>query len=126
MLVGFLCNTLVAQTTTDKVENVKVEQTVKKCSSEGLRNVLLRNQQKLAVKMLKLIKQLQKRVAQQRKKAALKTKQKNLHQKNALKEMLVVQRQVKKLLIATRKNRPVVSQMLRHPNKIIYLFQKLE
>ena len=37
MLVGFLCNTLVAQTTTDKVENVKVEQTVKKCSSEEVK-----------------------------------------------------------------------------------------
>ena len=32
LVVGFLCNTVVAQTTTEKTENVKVEQTVKKCS----------------------------------------------------------------------------------------------
>ena len=34
LLVGFLCNTVVAQTTTKKTENVKIEQTVKKCSDD--------------------------------------------------------------------------------------------
>jgi hypothetical protein len=34
LLVGFLCNTVVAQTTTEKTENVKIEQTVKKCSDD--------------------------------------------------------------------------------------------
>ena len=34
MLVGFLCNSVVAQTTSDKTENVKTEQTVKKCSAD--------------------------------------------------------------------------------------------
>ena len=34
LLVGFLSNTVVAQTTTEKTENVKIEQTVKKCSDD--------------------------------------------------------------------------------------------
>ena len=34
LLVGFLYNTVVAQTTTEKTENVKIEQTVKKCSDD--------------------------------------------------------------------------------------------
>ena len=34
LLVGFLSNTVVAQTTTKKTENVKIEQTVKKCSDD--------------------------------------------------------------------------------------------
>lgn len=34
LLVGFLCNTVVAQTTSDKTEGVKIEQTEKKCSAD--------------------------------------------------------------------------------------------
>ena len=34
LLVGFLSNTIVAQTTSEKNKNVKVEQTVKKCSDD--------------------------------------------------------------------------------------------
>ena len=34
LLIGFLCNTVVAQTTNEKTENVKVEKTVKKCSDD--------------------------------------------------------------------------------------------
>ena len=34
LLVGFLCNTVVAQTTSEKTENVKIEQTVEKYSND--------------------------------------------------------------------------------------------
>ena len=38
LLVGFLCNTVVAQTTSEKTENVKVEKTVEKCSDDKAKN----------------------------------------------------------------------------------------
>ena len=37
LLVGFFCNTVVAQTTSEKNKNVKVEQTVKKCSDDKVK-----------------------------------------------------------------------------------------
>ena len=37
LLVGFLCNTVVAQTTAEKTENTKIEQTVKKCSDNKVK-----------------------------------------------------------------------------------------
>lgn len=37
LLLGFLCNSVAAQTTTEKTKNVKVEQTVKKCSDDKVK-----------------------------------------------------------------------------------------
>ena len=66
LLVGFLCNTVVAQTTTEKTENVKVEQTVKKCSDDKAKNV--------AVKTLKLTIKQKQSLVQEKNQVALKIK----------------------------------------------------
>ena len=84
-------------------------------------------QKSVAVKTLKLkLNQKPSLVVQQKNQVAQKIKQKNLHQKNVLREMHVAQRQVKKLLIVIRKNKDAVRQTQKHLDKIYLILQKLE